>query len=93
MFIVLASSPYADPWRFPDALPFSTTNSSGRCHVGSASRLGGPLVWCAPPIDRRRPLGAPLDCRYAHRDRHLPDEVHEVVAPAVDGLERSSLVA
>jgi DNA-binding transcriptional LysR family regulator len=32
-------------------------------------------------------------CRYAHRDRRLPDEVHEVVAAAVAALERTSLVA
>lgn len=32
-------------------------------------------------------------CRYAHRDRHLPDDVHEVVAAGVEALERTSLVA
>jgi DNA-binding transcriptional LysR family regulator len=32
-------------------------------------------------------------CRYAHRDRHLPDDVCEVVAAGVAALERTSLVA
>ncbi|HET6507052.1 MAG TPA: LysR family transcriptional regulator [Baekduia sp.] len=32
-------------------------------------------------------------CRYAHRDRRLPDEVCEVVAAGVQALERTSLVA
>lgn len=32
-------------------------------------------------------------CRYAHRDRRLPDDVHEVVAAGVAALEQASLVA
>jgi DNA-binding transcriptional LysR family regulator len=32
-------------------------------------------------------------CRYTHRDRHLPDEVHEVAAAGIEALERGSVAA